>query len=107
VPYTSITSSGDSWQPNPGDDVEGEVVASGTGESQYGEFPWVTIKTKDDTEVLVNGFGTVLKGSLPKLKVGDKVLILFQGLQKGNGGREYKAYEVFVDQPADAELGAE
>jgi hypothetical protein len=106
--YKTITSSGESWQPNPGDDLEGEVVATGTGTSQYGDFPWVTIRKKDDTDVLLNGFGAVLQRTLPTLKVGDKVLILYGGLQKaGNSGREYKAYEVLVDQPVEGDAGVE
>jgi hypothetical protein len=106
--YKTITSSGESWQPNPGDDLEGEVIATGTGESQYGEFPWVTVRKKDDTEVLVNGFGTILQRTLPKLNVGDQVCILYGGMQKaGNSGREYKAYEVLVDQPVDGDVAVD
>jgi hypothetical protein len=95
--YKSISTGGDSWAPDPGDELEGEVVKAGTGESQYGEFSWVVVRTTDGNEIVVNGFGMILARALPQLKVTDKVHLQYEGMIAGGGGRTYKSYIVSVD----------
>ena len=80
------------WNPEPGDTVEGTLVSTETVDSQYGEYPMLTLQTKDGY-VNVHAFHAVLLKKLTKIKptTGAQLRITFHG-KKPNRKDPAKSY---------------
>ncbi len=109
------------WRPSVGNKVSGEIVAIDMLPSAYGQpdYPVITIRQDDVSEVAVHCFHEVLRREVARRKpeVGDTIGIKYLGRPDG---RRYEAYKVVLDKAepvepdwdsiakqADAELGDE
>lgn len=83
------------WKPALSPTIEGEVVSLGTGSSEYGEFPLVTIRTTSG-DYSVAGFHAVLRRQLDEasLDAGDNIRIEYKGKGVSKKGREFHNYEL-------------
>lgn len=92
------------WRPDQedADVLIGEVVEIEVGESDYGRYPIIVIRSEDGEEKAVHGFHSVLQNELMKHKpqVGEKVGIKYLGdvpTKPGSKFKSYKGYRVKVE----------
>lgn len=103
VPAGSVTY----WNPQPGQDIAGYVVALGETGTQYGNKPHVDLRTDSGHVIRVVGNRTVLANELREHRpnVGDALLIKYDGPRTTKTGRDYHRYVVKIarapQQPAD------
>lgn len=83
------------WRPQPGEGIEGTVVAVSQREGGYGSYPVLTLDTSDG-ELAVHAFHAVLRNELAEYapEVGDALAIVYQGKVEGRHGKRYHAYRV-------------
>lgn len=91
------------WNPEVEPEIVGEVVDISEGESEYGTYPLVTIKTASGRDVSIHCFHTILKRDIQRridnngLKVGDMLAVVYKGRGVATGGRNAPAlYNVRV-----------
>lgn len=92
----------DGWRPNPGDTVTGELMAAERIESEFGDYPMLTIRTDKGDMVNVHAFHAVLRKGLMKLRpaMGSQLSITYVGQAQtrkaGTDGkkRSYHNYKV-------------
>jgi hypothetical protein len=103
------------WRPNPGETIVGTVAHISKRESEYGDYPVVTLAADtDDPEavnyVAVNAFHSILKHGLYDIKpqVGSRLAVTYHGTAPGKRidpktGKpvEYHSYTV-IDPDAPA-----
>jgi hypothetical protein len=88
------------WRPDPGDKIEGEVVAIAERAGEYDPYPIVTVRRSDGEEFAIHAFHTVLAGEFAKLqlKLGDKIAVKYLGKKQNRAGNgSYHAYRVVKD----------
>lgn len=96
------------WRPDQ-DDADvliGEVIEIELGQSDYGSYPIIVVKTAEG-EKAVHGFHSVLQNELLKHKpqVGERVGIKYLGdvpTKPGSKYKSYKGYRVKVDREQGA-----
>lgn len=82
------------WRPEPGDIVDGTVIALDIGYSNFGEYPILTLETSDGN-VAVHAFHHALRSRLEKIRpaIGDHLKIKYEGKKKNKAGTlEYHNY---------------
>src|SRR5262245_18566275 len=79
------------WE-TPGDEVQG--VWRGAHEGRFG--PLGTLEAAD--AVITFPMPAALRARLQHVKEGVEVLIRYVGLQTSKAGREFKAFEVFIEE---------
>jgi hypothetical protein len=87
------------WRPEPGDSIQGTVVAVDSRPSDYGDdYPLIEIEKEDGSVVAVHAFHTVLKREISRLApaAGDKIGIRYSGKEKGRN-QDYEKYRVLLD----------
>lgn len=87
-----------------GDMIAGEITSIGEGESDYGAYHYVLLKTLDDKgnltdeEIQVSMLGTVLSNwwnrNRSKVQVGDLIAVKYMGEMKGKSGNSYRDFVV-------------
>jgi len=84
----------DFWNPGEGEELIGEVI-----ELIQGNYGLQISVKKEDGSVMTTPSHKVLQAKLSKIKVGDKVKIVYvkQDLPKIKGQNGVKLYEVYVD----------
>src|SRR5215831_20415529 len=85
------------WE-TPGDELEG--VWRGSHEGRFG--PLGTLEATDAV-LLTFPLPAALRDRLRRVPAGAEVLIRYTGLQTSKGGRQFKAFEVFVEEVPWAE----
>lgn len=94
------------WNPEPGSTLTGTVVQIEKIESQYGEYPMITLDTADGY-VNLHAFHRVLLSGLMKIKPrpGDRLTVTYHGEaeNKRDPERSYHNYTVRnPDKPVEA-----
>lgn len=100
---------------NPDDEIAGELLRYERGNTRsYGEKWIAVLRTPEGEERSVWLLHTVLNNQFARLKpkVGELVLIRYQGKREGAGGSTYDDYRVEIDRGEDmapdwSELGAD
>jgi hypothetical protein len=83
------------WKPSAGDKLAGEIISIDVRETEYGEYPIVTVLTNDGRELSFHAFHTVARNEIAKLEpeVGERIGIAYHG--KSADGR-YERYRVLM-----------
>jgi hypothetical protein len=94
------------WKAEPGDVIEGTVVAVEQREGDYGPYPWLDIDADDGRQLGFAAWDTVARNEIVKLqpKPGDRIGIRCLGKVKG-ATRSYNGWKVVVEKP-DQPAGA-
>lgn len=87
----------EAWRPDQEDPdtLVGVVADISTNESDYGEYPIITIRQDDGTEKAVHAVHTVLRNELIKQRpqIGERIGIKFLGDIKTKPGSRYSSYK--------------
>ena len=86
------------WE-TPGDCVTGDLISVGQGEDmQGGACPQLVIREDDGLERILTASQAQLKSKLRKHRpnAGDRIKILFERVEKRDGGKTLKHFEVSV-----------
>lgn len=83
----------ESWRPEPGDMLIGEVMSITSRTTEYGAYRILEIKRDDGTRLAVHAFHQVLEQELAKIKpqIGHRIGIKFLGKPEGKNYVSYKA----------------
>lgn len=89
------------WEPAEGDKVAGQVADIQQVEGKFGPFTVLTIDAVDGRLVDVSCFRNVLANEVARrdVRVGDLLVIKYEGLKTSNTGATYHAYSM-VHRPA-------
>ncbi len=83
------------WKPDPGEQIEGVVVETGTAKTQYADArPFFRVRTDAGTTWhvwLTAGLENELEGQ-PPLAQGERILVKFVGPEKTKTGRRYNRF---------------
>src|SRR5436305_3395773 len=85
----------EAWKPKAGDKLVGQVVGLDTRETEYGEYPIVTILTEDGRELAFHAYHTVARNELAKLQPGVRETLGVKHFGKAESG-SYERYRVLV-----------
>lgn len=91
------------WMPEPGEMLVGRIVKIGVRSSRFGDYPALTVRQADGSELVFHGFRTVALNELKRLKphVGDDIGVVYQGQGKG---QDYHGYRIELHREVDAGL---
>lgn len=94
----------ESWKPEPGDAIIGEVVGISTRDAGWGPYRLLTIKRDDGTSIAVHAFHDVLKQELAAIKpqIGHRIGIKYLGKP---AGKNYAHYKVATENPPVEQWG--
>lgn len=85
------------WRPEAGEEVTGIITDLNMGDSEFGKYPILTLKT-EDKEVAIHAFHKILRSELIRIrpKVGHEVTVKYFGLTEEGGkyGNGYELYKV-------------
>lgn len=85
------------WRPEVGDVVEGEIVTLDNGYSNYGQYPIVTLRLADGSEVAIHAFHSALRNRLMDVKpsIGNTLAVKYFGeVDNKKGDQKYYKYGV-------------
>lgn len=97
----------EAWKPEKaGDTLHGFVTDLGLIDSEYGEYPVVTIQNSDGVERAVHAFHETLRNSMLQARptIGEEIAVRYLGRvsEPKNGGKPYENYRVVTNVEADA-----
>lgn len=86
------------WRPVPGSEMTGTITALSGGESEYGAYPIVTIRTPVGEEIALHCFHSVLRRELNRIrpKVGHGLTVKYHGATGEGKGKYNKGYEAYT-----------
>jgi hypothetical protein len=91
-----------SWRPEPGDKLIGELVDVDERDGGYGTYPILVIRDDDGAEWSWHVLHAVARGEIGRQQpnIGDRLGVKYVGKVEGRDGQEYHSWKVRVDRPA-------
>lgn len=88
----------DGWRPEPGDEVTGTITSLSGGESEFGTYPIVTVRTAVGEEMALHCFHSVLRRELNRIrpKVGHGLTVKYHGSTGEGKGKFKNGYEAYT-----------
>jgi hypothetical protein len=92
IPLDRLDSFPEAWKPDPGEKLVGKIIGLDTRETEYGEYPIVTVLTADGRELAFHAFHTVARNELAKLEpdIGEQIGIAYHGRAEGGNYERYR-----------------